>query len=128
MVTQYTQTGEWGNYPKNVRMAGDGDTVRILGAFLGYSADQMAVWSPRLAKIAEVVNRWKLSHAKLDGRRHVAQMIVGGMSQFLTDVQLMPREVMRRLTRIVRDFIWSDKVSTPVAMKHLYQKVDEGGL
>ncbi|TBU34078.1 hypothetical protein BD309DRAFT_988302 [Dichomitus squalens] len=128
MVETYRETGAWKNYPRDVRMAGDGESVRILGAFFGYGLDQMDVWTPRIAKIAATVSRWKLGHAKLDGRRHATQMIVGGMSQFLADVQRMPGSVVKRLTKIMRNFIWDDRANTPVALPYLYQKPEEGGL
>ena len=61
MAMTYEQTGTWKNYPRNVRVAKDGSVVRILGAFFGYGTDQVTVWTPRLAKITEALDRWRLS-------------------------------------------------------------------
>ncbi|KAM5532220.1 hypothetical protein V8D89_014120 [Ganoderma adspersum] len=40
----------------------------------------------------------------------------------------MPKSVMKRLTKITRDFVWSDRVNTLVAMDYLYQPRGQGGL
>ncbi|KAH9886322.1 hypothetical protein C8Q73DRAFT_624057, partial [Cubamyces lactineus] len=128
MVETYHCTGRWGNYPQNVHMAGDGDAVRILGAYFGNGLDDCNVWSVRLAKLEETLKRWKMGHTSLEGKRHVAQMFVAGMTQFLTDVQRMPGYILKRLNTVIRNYIWDDKHNTPVAMTHLHLPVEKGGI
>ncbi|KAM5543385.1 hypothetical protein V8D89_002970, partial [Ganoderma adspersum] len=128
MARTYRLTGAWNNYPRGVHMAGEGNAIRILGAWLGNNIDQPEVWSRTLAKITTVLERWKASHPTIEGKKHVVQMIVGGMTQFLTDVQRMPESVQRRLTKIIRNYIWDDKHNTPVGMEHLYLPKNRGGL
>ncbi len=104
MVETYRRTGGWRNYPQNVHIASDGEPVRVLGAFIGNVVAQGDVWSPTLAKLEGVLERWRRGITTLEGRRHVVQMFVGGMTQFLTDVQTMPAQVQRRLERILRKY------------------------
>ncbi|RPD77086.1 hypothetical protein L226DRAFT_439437, partial [Lentinus tigrinus ALCF2SS1-7] len=135
MVKTYRDTGSWKNYPTNVHVAQEGEPVRILGAFLGNGIDQVEIWSVVLTKMVairkplmEVLERWKRGHATLYGKKHIIQMIVGGMTQYLTNVQRMPEAIVRRLTKIIRGFLWNDRTNTPVSMSHVCLPVEQGGL
>ncbi len=55
-------------------------------------------------------------------------MFVGGMTQFLTDVQCMPTHVCKRLERILRGYLWNDRVQPPVSMEQVCAPVECGGL
>ena len=127
MAMTYKQTGTWKNYPQNVRVAKDNSVVQILGAF-GYGTDQVTVWTPRLVKITEALNHWRLSQAKPDGQRHIVQIVAGRQLQFMTDVQTIPKVVMKQLTKIICDFVWGNRVNIPIAMDYLFQQQDQGGL
>ncbi len=112
MAETYWDTGGWQNYPRNVHVAQEGEAVRILGAFFGNGTSQAGIWTLVLTKIVamrkplmEVIARWRTGHATLQGKRHVIQMIVGGMTQYLTTVQRMPEEVLTRLNKIIRGFL-----------------------
>ncbi|TBU56129.1 hypothetical protein BD310DRAFT_778853, partial [Dichomitus squalens] len=128
MARTYKETGRWKAYPQNVRMAGEGDAIRVLGGFFGNGIDQMAIWSPRLAKVAAVIERWKWGNATLDGKRHVIQMVVAGMTQYLTDVQRMPDAVTRRLDKIIREYLWEGKATPPIAKGYTQLPLEDGGL
>ncbi|TBU52820.1 hypothetical protein BD310DRAFT_787274, partial [Dichomitus squalens] len=128
MARTYKSTGQWKNFPQNVRVAGEGDAIRILGGFFGNSIDHLAVWSPRVAKVKAALDRWRLGHATLDGKRHVIQMVVAGMTQYLSDVQRMPGSVVKRLEKILRDYLWDGKVIPPIAKEHTFLPMDQGGL
>ncbi len=135
MAETYRGTGSWKNYPRGVHVAQDGEAIRILGAFFGNGVSQVETWSLVLTKIVamrqplmQVIARWKAGHASIQGKRHVVQMIVGGMTQFLTNVQRMPDEVLTRLNRIIRGYLWDDKSSPPVALEHVCLSVARGGL
>ncbi len=135
MAETYRVTGAWKNYPRGVRVARHGEAVRILGAFFGNGVDQLNVWTLVLNKIVAMrkplmhaLARWKRGHATLQGKRHVVQMIIGGMTQFMTMVQRMPAEIVTRLTKLIRDYLWDDRHSPPVAMEHVCLPVEHGGL
>ncbi len=135
MSSTYRATGSWENYPQGVHVAEDGEAVRILGAFIGNGIDQVAVWTLVLNKIVamrkplmEVIARWKNGHATIQGKKHVVQMIIGGMTQYLTSVQRMPDTIRKRLTKIIREYLWDDRRNPPVSMKQAYLPVARGGL
>ncbi|EIW54372.1 uncharacterized protein TRAVEDRAFT_39824 [Trametes versicolor FP-101664 SS1] len=109
MAATYAQTGAWQNYPRGVHVAADGEAVRILGAFLGNKVEQCEVWTPKLEKVSNALRKWRTGHMTLVGKRLAVQMVVGGMTQFMTDVQRMPEQVVKRLTKMIRDFVWDDR-------------------
>ncbi len=135
MAETYQATGRWGNYPRGVHVARDGEAVRILGAFFGNGVNQIQVWSLVLTKIVamrkpllEVIARWRNGHSTVQGKRHVVQMIVGGMTQFLTMVQRMPDTIRTRLNKLIREYLWDDRHTPPVALDYTYLPVGRGGL
>ncbi len=135
MANTYRSTGAWGNYPRNVHVAQNGEAVRILGAFFGNGVEQLDIWTLVLTKLVAMkkplmhaMERWKAGHATLHGKKHVVQMIVGGMTQFFTTVQRMPDAIIQRLTKIVRGYLWDDRHNTPVGMEHVCLPVTRGGL
>ncbi|EIW60171.1 uncharacterized protein TRAVEDRAFT_99166, partial [Trametes versicolor FP-101664 SS1] len=128
MAETYRRTGQWRNYPTGVHVAGAGEAVRILGAFFGNGADQLDVWTPKLAKIERSLGLWKHSHVTLEGKKQVIQMVVGSMSQFLASVQRMPEQIQKRLIKMIRNYIWDDKHIVPGSMEKLYMSYEQGGL
>ena len=69
-----------------------------------------------------------MGHPTLDARRHIVQMFAGGMTQFLTAAQGMPRQIEDALVKMVREFIW-DSCETPmIGMGRLYSPISKGGL
>ncbi|KAL1939020.1 hypothetical protein VTO73DRAFT_10280 [Trametes versicolor] len=128
MARTYASTGAWQNYPRDVHVAADGTAVRILGAFMGNKVEQCEVWSPKLEKVSNALDKWNKGHMTLTGKGLVVQMVVGGMTQFMTNVQRMPEQVAKRFTKLIRDFVWDDKPYTPVAMDYLYLPREQGGI
>ncbi|KAH9853635.1 hypothetical protein C2E23DRAFT_712855, partial [Lenzites betulinus] len=123
----YHTTGRWRNYPQNVHVAKEAEPVRILGAFFGNGVSDIAVWTPKIDKLVSALERWKVGRTTLEGKRHVSQMMVGGMTQFLTDVQRMPTTVLKRVNKIMRNYLWDDKHNTPVSMAHMCTPFSKGG-
>ncbi|TBU36215.1 hypothetical protein BD309DRAFT_839351, partial [Dichomitus squalens] len=115
-------------YPAGLHMARDGKPVRILGAWFGSNLDECEIWSRTLHKLHETLERWKEGHSTVIGKKHVVQMFIGGMTQYLTDVQRMPKEIQSRLSKWLRNYVWDDKVAPPVAMQYVCLPVEEGGL
>ncbi|EPS97912.1 hypothetical protein FOMPIDRAFT_18560, partial [Fomitopsis schrenkii] len=95
--------------PDNIRIARDGEAIRILGAWIGNKTDQVAVWTPALKKIKDFLERWGRCHPSMGGKRSIVQMGPGGISQYLTMVQGMPTQVEKELMRMIKDFMWDGK-------------------
>jgi hypothetical protein len=55
-------------------------------------------------------------------------MFVGGMTQFLTKAQGMPKNIESALTKMIRNFIWDDKRSPPISLEQLQRLKENGGI
>ncbi|KAL6298151.1 hypothetical protein BKA93DRAFT_744739, partial [Sparassis latifolia] len=115
-------------FPSSARIAQDGDSVRILGAWIGNEIDQEAPWTIVLNKIRASLDRWKKGHPSLRGKCLIIQMIVGGMTQYLTTVQGMPTHIEKILTTIIHRFIWHDSCIPPIKLDTLHLPRTQGGL
>ena len=70
-----------------MKVAADGEAVRVLGAWIGNGTDNLKIWSKTMGNLSRVIEKWKNPKPTVAGKRHVIQMYAGGMTQFLTDVQ-----------------------------------------
>ncbi|KAJ7115071.1 hypothetical protein C8R43DRAFT_828986, partial [Mycena crocata] len=113
--------------PEHMHIVADGESVRILGAWFGNEADQAQPWGPVLEKIDNALENWNHSKPSMNGRKHIVQMVVGGMTQYLTQVQRMPKTVEKRLTKRIRKYMWKDQDGAPVSEAMLQAPVAEGG-
>jgi ribonuclease HI/exonuclease III len=112
---------------EHIRIAQDGDWVRVLGAPIGNHFDEGEAWGPTIEKIEKVVDRWKKLHPTYKGKRMIIQAMVGGMSQYRTATQGMPVKALKEIRRITRDFIWDNK--RPLVNEETLQlPISEGGL
>ena len=112
--------------PDEIKIATDGTPVRVLGAYVGNNVTQTAVWTPVLEKIDVKLKRWARSHPTQDGKRLIIGMEVGGLSQYLTRVQGMPKEIEETLNRKVTKFLW-DGASAMVNLETMIQPITKGG-
>ncbi|KAJ3817516.1 hypothetical protein F5880DRAFT_1452378, partial [Lentinula raphanica] len=113
--------------PDNLHIAVEGEAVRILGAWFGNKINAEQIWAPVLEKIDHKLVQWSANGLTMEGRRHVVQMIIGGMTQYLTTVQGMPKMIEKRLTKRVRNFMWTEREHDPVNQKVLYGPIEKGG-
>ncbi|KIK67642.1 hypothetical protein GYMLUDRAFT_125761, partial [Collybiopsis luxurians FD-317 M1] len=92
--------------PEHIKIAREGDAIRSLGALIGNGISQLQPWTKVIEKIDASLARWELSRPTMEGRRLIVSMVVGGMTQYLTKVQGMPRAVEDRLEKRIRKFLW----------------------
>ncbi|KAL6306805.1 hypothetical protein BKA93DRAFT_728944, partial [Sparassis latifolia] len=114
--------------PDHVHIAADGKPVRILGAWLGKHVDQANPWSTVIDKISHALTRWNRTHPTFRGKKLIVQMIVGGMSQYLTTVQGMPQQIESTLTKMIRCFIWESDKPPLISLDNLHCPIEEGGI
>ncbi|KAF8053962.1 hypothetical protein FPV67DRAFT_1442790, partial [Lyophyllum atratum] len=112
--------------PDDLHIARDGEAVRILGAWFGNKVDAKEPWEKTIKKVEDSISRWEKSHPSMEGRKLIAQMMVGGMTQYLTQVQGMPKTIEQKLRKIIRKFVWNDK-SSRVKEDALLMPIDSGG-
>ncbi|KIY51446.1 hypothetical protein FISHEDRAFT_5368, partial [Fistulina hepatica ATCC 64428] len=84
----------------------DTESTRILGGRIGNKMHAGEPWTPVLEKIDKALAQWNRSNPTMDGRKIIIQWIIGGMSQFLTTVQGMPKQIEKRLEKRIRTFLW----------------------
>ena len=111
-----------------IKIARDGEAVCSLGAWIGNKINDPMPWETILDIIREKLERWNRTHPTLYGKRLIAQVVIGGHTQFLTKAQGMPPHIEEALTKILRDFIWDHNTHPRIALEYLYLPLDEGGL
>ena len=111
-----------------IKIAQDGDAVRLLGAWIGNMVNNAAPWETILDKIHKTLELWKRTYPTMEGRKTIVQAIIGGFTQFLTKAQGMPPHIEKALTKIIRDFMWDDDSSPRIALDILQRPVNQGGL
>ncbi|KAJ3749694.1 hypothetical protein DFH05DRAFT_1373722, partial [Lentinula detonsa] len=77
--------------------------------------------------IDQSLDRWEKSRPTMEGRRLIITMIVGGMTQYLTKVQGMPKEVECRLEKWIRNFLWNEKNHVRINKETINAPIDMGG-
>ncbi|KAI0818753.1 hypothetical protein BC629DRAFT_1579259 [Irpex lacteus] len=114
--------------PMDVALIPDGEATRQLGAWVGNKTNAETPWTPILEKINMTLHRWNKYKPTLKGKRLIVQMIVAGMTQYLTKVQGMPKTTENTVKITIRDFIWNGAKVPPVNMETLCQPVQKGGI
>ncbi|KAI0054546.1 hypothetical protein BV25DRAFT_1780545, partial [Artomyces pyxidatus] len=115
-------------FSEQINIAPDRSPIRSLGAWIGNDVDNATPWSPVLDKINAALTRWIQPYPTLDSKRLILQMVVGGMTQYLTKVQSMPPAIEKAIIHIIRNFIWDGHAHPPISIDQLYQPVSAGGI
>lgn len=101
--------------------------MRTLGAWVGNGINEVSVWTKTIEKIRTNLERWSRWNPTIRGKKHITQMIIGGMTQYLTTVQGMPSETETLVTKLIREFMWDVK-KTQIGLETLYLPKEEGRL
>ncbi|KAI5986634.1 hypothetical protein EDD15DRAFT_2143942, partial [Pisolithus albus] len=96
-------------FPQTVRIARDGQAVRILGAWLGNEIAEQAIWSPIIEKIESRLRKWHSCNPSIEGRKTIVQWTIGSMTQYLTCAQGMPKDIENFLTKRMKQFMWDSQ-------------------
>jgi len=91
--------------PPNIRIACNGEAVRILGLWIGNETNDQTPWELILDVIKTKLNLWERAHLTLNGKCIVIQAIMGGHTQFLTKAQGMLPHIEKALMNIMSTFI-----------------------
>ncbi|EIN07928.1 hypothetical protein PUNSTDRAFT_37949, partial [Punctularia strigosozonata HHB-11173 SS5] len=109
-----------------ISISKDGTAIRFLGAWIGNEIDDATPWGPVIEKIDAALTRWERGHPTLEGRRLIVQMVVGGMTQYLTKVQGMPKDVETHLSKKIQSFVWNGQRTPPVNGDTMARPILEG--
>ena len=113
---------------QSINISKDGNAVRCLGAWIGNNTKASEPWEPILDKVKTTLENWNRGHPSLEAKRHIVQMFAGGMTQFLTAAQGMPKHIETALTKIIREAIWESPSPPMISMARLHAPSDEGGI
>jgi len=105
----------------------DGEPAHTLGAFVGNHVGQIGIWSRIIDKIDASLHQWGKSHPTYDGKRLIINMVVGGLTQYLTCVQGMPLHIEQTLTRRIQRFMTDESPAPMVGLTTFQRPLAEGG-
>ena len=114
-------------FDQNIRIAKDGQAIRMLGAWIGNNIDDSAIWSPILEKIDSRLQRWDRKKPSIEGRKIIIQWTIGSMSQYLTCAQGIPSNIESALTKCIRSFIWDGEGKSNASTNLLCALTNRGG-
>jgi Reverse transcriptase (RNA-dependent DNA polymerase) len=93
---------------RDIHIAKEQEPIRILGGWIGNGIDEQAIWSKNMDKINQTLDRWENRHPTMLSCRLIIQMFAGGISQFMTTIQGMPKDVEDRMQKLINSFIWGE--------------------
>lgn len=111
-----------------IRIAKDGDSIRLLGAWIGNRADDLNPWERIIDLSKKDLDRWDKINPTMYGKRLIIQAVIGGRTQYLAKVQGMPKEIEKAFQKLIQDFIWDGERAPRIALETLELPLDEGGL
>ncbi|KZP28251.1 hypothetical protein FIBSPDRAFT_689948, partial [Athelia psychrophila] len=126
MITERIYNPAFPKIPESINVAREGEATRTLGGWVGNNISEVSVWSKTLDKINESLTRWNRGHPSIRGKKHIIQMIIGGMTQYLTAVQGMPKEIEKTIVKTIKDFVWDNKRSV-INIETLSLPIEKGG-
>ncbi|KAJ3836286.1 hypothetical protein F5878DRAFT_501684, partial [Lentinula raphanica] len=91
--------------PDYVTINEDGKTTRILGAHIGNAAEETGVWLPLIERIENILDRCTDRYPTVEAKRHMINLTVGSITQFLTAANGMPESIAKRLTKLQKEFL-----------------------
>jgi hypothetical protein len=115
-----------GSIEDKFKIVPDGQTCRMLGAWIGNNVPYITPWPSVLEKISKDLERWKLTTPTLEGKQHIINMVIGGRTQYLTKVQGMPKEIEETLIKTEHHFLWDGKKAR-VAHETMLLNITDGG-
>ncbi|EJD50057.1 hypothetical protein AURDEDRAFT_38210, partial [Auricularia subglabra TFB-10046 SS5] len=105
--------------PDTIRIARDGEAVRILGAWPGNRVMVSNAWSSVINKVQTRLDVWEKLKPTMSGRSLLTQVFAGGLTQYLLAAQGMPKNFEKDLDKMVLDFFWAGSKKHPLNMETL---------
>ncbi|KAG1856196.1 hypothetical protein C8R48DRAFT_749171 [Suillus tomentosus] len=106
--------------------AQDRSAIRILSAWVGNKTNENTIWAPTLEKINASLKRWEKNHPMIEGRKIIIQRTIGGMTQYLTTAQGMPKDIEKALLTRAREFAWDNDGKAQISTNILCAPIEKG--
>jgi hypothetical protein len=98
---------------EDIQILSDSKTTRYLGAQCDNKQNNIEPWPMIISKIENQLKTWEKAYPTLEGCKLITQMMIGRMTQFHTRAQGMPDSIEKRLSKLMREFIWQSKAPPP---------------
>ncbi|KAF9472508.1 hypothetical protein BDN70DRAFT_818558, partial [Pholiota conissans] len=113
--------------PAYINIAGEGEAKHFLGAWIGNGTNQEGIWSTTVEKIQSRLLQWEKTMPTIEGRRIIIQWIIGGMTQYLTNVQGMPKAICKTINSICNKFKWDNEGRATINAPTMSNNIETGG-
>ena len=101
--------GENNQIPDHVNLIKDGDTMRMLGAWVGNGINIEEKWKTIIMKQQKIMNIWKKSRPTFRGKELILKALTTSKSWFLATVNGMPKHIQREMEKNMKDFLWDGR-------------------
>ncbi|MCI01171.1 RNA-directed DNA polymerase (Reverse transcriptase) [Trifolium medium] len=105
---------------------------KYLGLPVGANPRRLATWEPLLESLRNKLNSWGNKHVSLGGRLVLINSVLNSIPIFYLSFLKMPSQVIKKVTRIQRDFLWGgvkgSKKLRWIKWSVVCQKKNKGGL
>ena len=85
------------------------------------------MWSKNLEKIKSTFERWNKRHATLITKCLVIQMFASGISQYMTMVQGMPKDIESTIQKMINNFVWGGDWAS-ITLNQTREHLKNGGV
>lgn len=113
--------------PGDIHITAEGEATRSLGGWIGNGLEQTQIWEKTMDKVQASLDRWAIGRPTIHLKAKIVQITVGAMTQYLTTIQGMPKQVEARLEKATKGFLW-DGGRAPLKADLLYRAPEEGGI
>ncbi|MCH92906.1 putative non-LTR retroelement reverse transcriptase, partial [Trifolium medium] len=83
-----------------------GVPFKYLGLPVGANPRRMSTWVPLLDRLRNKLNSWGNKHLSLGGRLVLINSVLNSIQVFFLSFMKMPVHVLKKVTRIQREFLW----------------------
>ena len=101
--------------------------MKYLGAYIGNGVENFVPWTEVLEKVDSQYARWDETHPTTELRVKLDRIISGSLTQYLTQVNGMPKHVLKHLLRSQRDFVTAGAKTSPISRAMLMAPKSVGG-
>lgn len=125
---QTRQMGDNDPIEENITLIPDRKPMRTLGAWVGNRTKPTAQWNAILEKQESVMNAWSSTHPSYRGKELLLKALVQSRAIFLATVNGMPKSVMHKMQRQMKNFLWDNKPHGLMTWDEVVSSRADGGL
>lgn len=102
--------------------------LRTLGAYVGNNVTTSENWNTILERQKKIITKWTPLHASYRGKELITKALVQSLAPFLMTVNDIPETVIKKMQKMIKDFIWDNRRQGYIPWEQAVMPKDEGGL